>query len=105
MLEIFNLTIFGSDVDWFCALPDEDKKEWIKKYSAQKKDEPIDNFIANYKATKQKDCHCINCGKDASISQTNAEETATGSQHLLDSAGGSKNSRKRQPKPRRAKKD
>jgi hypothetical protein len=75
-MQIFNLEIFGSDSEQWLNLPKEQKKEWILKYTNQKDESAIDEFILNPKITK--DTHCLDCRSKkekitiAEIANTNA---------------------------------
>jgi len=56
---IFNLQIFGSDAEQWLNLSKLQKKEWILKYTNQKDESAIDEFIQSPKITKG--VHCIDC--------------------------------------------
>jgi len=61
-MEIFDKQIFGKDSEAWLKLCKEEKKEWILKYTNQKDENLINQFILNPKITK--DCQCLNCGKE-----------------------------------------
>ena len=61
-MEIFDKQIFGKDAEGWLKLCKEEKKEWILKYTNQKDENLINQFVLNPKITK--DCQCLNCGKE-----------------------------------------
>ena len=75
-MEIFNVMIFGNDAKDFLKLCKDKKREWILKYTTQRNETLIDEFIKNPKISKE--CKCLTCGKnDKNISKANANEVAT----------------------------
>lgn len=73
-MEIFNVQIFGSDKDYWLAMPVEDKVEWIRKYTNQQDDAAIEQFLSNPKVSKDK--ICLTCG-DKTNYAVKKEEIAT----------------------------
>jgi hypothetical protein len=74
-MEIFGKHIFGTDADAWLKLCKEQKKEWILKYTNQKDENLIDEFVKNPKISKE--CKCLDCGKNGNISKRISEEVAT----------------------------
>ena len=74
-MEIFGKHIFGTDADAWLKLCKEQKKEWILKYTNQKDENLIDEFVKNPKISKE--CKCLDCGKNGNISKRVSEEVAT----------------------------
>ena len=74
-MEIFGKHIFGTDADAWLRLCKEQKKEWILKYTNQKDENLIDEFVKNPKISKE--CKCLDCGKNGNISKRISEEVAT----------------------------
>lgn len=74
-MEIFGKHIFGTDADAWLRLCKEQKKEWILKYTNQKDEKLIDEFVKNPKISKE--CKCLDCGKNGNISKRVSEEVAT----------------------------
>jgi hypothetical protein len=74
-MEIFGKHIFGTDADAWLKLCKEQKKEWILKYTNQKDENLIDEFVKNPKINKE--CKCLDCGKNGNISKRVSEEVAT----------------------------
>jgi hypothetical protein len=74
-MEIFGKHIFGTDADAWLKLCKEQKKEWILKYTNQKDETLIDEFVKNPKISKE--CKCLDCGKNGNISKRVSEEVAT----------------------------
>jgi hypothetical protein len=74
-MEIFGKHIFGTDADAWIRLCKEQKKEWILKYTNQKDEKLIDEFVKNPKISKE--CKCLDCGKNGNISKRVSEEVAT----------------------------
>ena len=97
-MEIFGKHIFGSDTDQFLKLCKEKKKEWILKYTNQKNESIIDEFINNPKITKE--CKCLNCGKHGNKSGRISKTVAEGIEPISNSGNDTKNSVKRQRKPK-----
>jgi len=77
-MDIFGKQLFGSDsVEWLALCKDK-KKEWILKYTNQRDENVIDEFVNNPTITK--DCKCQDCGKtkkDVNISNTIPKENVT----------------------------
>jgi hypothetical protein len=74
-MEIFGRHIFGDDAKAWLKLCKEQKKEWILRYTNQKNETLIDEFINNPNISKE--CKCLNCGKNGNksigISKTTTE--------------------------------
>jgi hypothetical protein len=101
-MEIFGKHIFGSDAEQFLKLCKEDKKKWIEKYTTQKNESIIDEFINSPNISK--DCKCLNCGKNGNKSVGISKEVAESTESISASRVDTKNSVKRQHKSK-AKKD
>ena len=74
-MEIFGKYIFGSDAEQFKSLPILNQVEWIKKNTAQKNDDLIDELLSNIPENNDK--QCLNCGQNANISTTILNEIET----------------------------
>jgi hypothetical protein len=76
-MEIFGKHIFGNDAEAWLKLCKDKKKEWILKYTNQKNEALIDEFVNNPKISKE--CKCLDCGKNKKngISNGISEETTT----------------------------
>jgi len=61
-MEVFGVHIFGSDATQWLALCKDQKKEWILKYTNQKDESLINDFVNNPNITKE--CKCLDCGKN-----------------------------------------
>lgn len=98
---IFSVQIFGDDALDFCSWSKEQQKEWIKKYTNQKSDTVIDEFLSN--PMRNDDGVCMNCGTlnnvivrhDNNISKTDVIEVAANSTRILDKEPSEGNSVKR----------
>jgi hypothetical protein len=95
-MEIFGKHIFGSDAEQFLKLCKEDKKKWIAKYTTQKNESIIDEFINSPNISK--DCKCLNCGKHGDKSVGISKEIAESTESISTSRLDTKNSVKRQRK-------
>ena len=74
MVQIFEVQLFGEEVEKYCKMTKEEKKDFIKLVTAQTDDAVIDDFIS--KPLVHSDGKAC-CGghkhlKDASIAKTNA---------------------------------
>ena len=65
-MEIFSVHIFGEDAQNWLKLCKQEKKDWILKYTLQKDETVINEFISNPSITK--DCKCTDCGKPKEVS-------------------------------------
>lgn len=104
-MEIFGKHIFGDDAKAWLKQCKDQKREWILKYTSQKDDVLISEFINNPKISK--DCKCLDCGKkkkDVNISDRVSEEVATAIEPSENGADSRTYSVKRQPKAKRNKK-
>ena len=64
-MEIFNVHIFGEDAQNWLKLCKEEKKQWILKYTNQRNESLINEFILNPNITKE--CKCVDCGKPKEV--------------------------------------
>jgi hypothetical protein len=95
-MTIFNVEIFGEHIEEFLSLCKEQKKEWILKYTNQKNETLIDEFINNPNISKE--CKCLNCGKNGNKSERVPKTVAEGDESISTSGNDTKNSVKRQRK-------
>jgi hypothetical protein len=92
-MEIFGKHIFGTDADAWLKLCKEQKKEWILKYTNQKDENLIDEFVKNPKISKE--CKCLDCGKNGNISKRVSEEVEVGNENNSTSGNGKRRASKR----------
>ena len=92
-MEIFGKHIFGTDADAWLRLCKEQKKEWILKYTNQKDETLIDEFVKNPKISKE--CKCLDCGKNGNISKRVSEEVEVGNENNSTSGNGKRRASKR----------
>jgi hypothetical protein len=92
-MEIFGKHIFGTDADAWLRLCKEQKKEWILKYTNQKDENLIDEFVKNPKISKE--CKCLDCGKNGNISKRVSEEVEVGNENNSTSGNGKRRASKR----------
>jgi hypothetical protein len=92
-MEIFGKHIFGTDADAWIRLCKEQKKEWILKYTNQKDENLIDEFVKNPKISKE--CKCLDCGKNGNISKRVSEEVEVGNENNSTSGNGKRRASKR----------
>ena len=95
-MEIFGKHIFGTDAEQWLKLCKEQKKEWILKYTNQKNENLIDEFVKNPKISKE--CKCLDCGKNGNISKRVSEEVATVTEPIDNEEPSATNSIKRRKK-------
>ena len=97
-LNIFGKIKFGSDVEEWLKLCKDQKREWILKYTKQRDEQIISEFVNNPKISKE--CKCLDCGKNKNngISNRISEETATVTQPIEVGADSSGDSVKRSKK-------
>ena len=95
-MEIFGKHIFGSDAEQFKSLPILNQVEWIKKNTAQKNDDLIDEFLSNIPENNNKEC--LNCGKNGNISKGIPKEIDTVIESVNTTSNDKRNSVKRQRK-------
>ena len=100
-MEIFGKQIFGDDAKAWLKLCKEQKKEWILKYTNQKNESLIDEFINNPNISKE--CKCLNCGKNGNKSSGISKTVAEGVEPISTSGNDTKNSTKRQRKSKATK--
>jgi len=91
-LNIFGKIKFGSDVEEWLKLCKDQKREWILKYTKQRDEQIISEFVNNPKISKE--CKCLDCGKNKNngISNRISEEATTVTQPIefgTDSGGDS----------------
>jgi len=101
-MEIFGKQIFGDDEKAWLKLCKESKKEWILKYTNQKNESLIDEFINNPNISKE--CKCLNCGKNGNKSGGISKAVTEGVESVSITRNDTKGSTKRQRKSK-AKKD
>jgi hypothetical protein len=101
-MEIFGKHIFGDDAKAWLKQCKEQKKQWILKYTNQRNEVLIDEFINNPNISKE--CKCLNCGKNGNKSERVSKAVAESVESISTSGNDTKNSVKRQRKPK-AKKD
>ena len=103
-MDIFNIKIFGKDIEWFCNLAKENQKQWILDNTNQKNEVLIDEFLNAPFNTKNSGCGC--CGqtndiienpfKNANnISETIPTEVAESSEVVSTSRNGKRGTDKR----------
>jgi hypothetical protein len=92
-MEIFGKHIFGTDAEQWLKLCKEQKKEWILKYTNQKDENLIDEFVKNPKISKE--CKCLDCGKNGNISKRVSEEVEVGNENNSTSGNGKRRASKR----------
>jgi hypothetical protein len=92
-MEIFGKHIFGTDAEQWLKLCKEQKKEWILKYTNQKDENLIDEFVKNPKISKE--CKCLDCGKNGNISKRVSEEVKVGNENNSTSGNGKRRANKR----------
>jgi hypothetical protein len=92
-MEIFGKHIFGTDADAWLKLCKDQKKEWILKYTNQKDENLIDEFVKNPKISKE--CKCLDCGKNGNISKRVSEEVEVGNENNSTSGNGKRRASKR----------
>jgi hypothetical protein len=95
-MEIFGKHIFGTDADAWLRLCKEQKKEWILKYTNQKDENLIDEFVKNPKISKE--CKCLDCGKNGNISKRVSEKVATVTEPINNEEPSATNRAKRRKK-------
>jgi hypothetical protein len=102
-MEIFGRHIYGADAEQFCNLSKEAKKEWILKYTDQRNESIIEEFISN--PINKKDCGC-GCGgnkqNDVNISETIPNETAIGNENISASGTGKRGTNKGRSNPKKS---
>ncbi len=69
-MEIFGVIISNEQSKEFCHLSKEDKRKWIEKYTKQRNEVLITDFINNPPKANGKDCGC-GCGGSKSKSNGN----------------------------------
>ena len=74
-MDIFGVHIFGDDAEAWLKLCKEQKTEWILKRTNQTDLNLISEFVSNPKITKE--CKCLNCEKNGSVSKRVPKEDAT----------------------------
>lgn len=102
MIEIFGRQIFGSCADAWIEMCKEQKREWILKYTEQRNEQAIDEFINNPAISK--DCKCKDCGKNkqnGNITSGVSAQIEQSTESVDHGGAGSSDSVKR---PKRAKK-
>lgn len=82
-MEIFNVRINGSDAKAFCKLSKEQKKQWILKYTNQKNEVLIEQFLTN--PLKTNDCGCGCGGKNGNISKAIPSESQATDENITTS--------------------
>jgi len=100
-IEIFGKIIFGVDAENWLKLCKGKKKEWILKYTNQKNEALIEEFIKNPRISK--DCKCLDCGKNATITNGIPKETTASVEPADNSGNNRKDSAKRQSSTKRTK--
>jgi hypothetical protein len=82
IMEIFGRLIFGDAIEQFCNLSKEAKTEWILKYTDQRNEVIIEDFVSN--PINKKDCGC-GCGgnkqNNVNISETIPNEIAVSNEN------------------------
>jgi hypothetical protein len=101
-MEIFGRHIYGADAEQFCNLSKEAKKEWILKYTAQRNEAIIEDFVSN--PINKKDCGC-GCGgnkqNNVNISETIPNEIAVSDENISTSGVSKRGTNKRRNKPKK----
>jgi hypothetical protein len=102
-MDIFNVKIFGGDIEWFCNLAKENQKQWILDNTNQKNEVLIDDFLNAPFNTKNSGCGC--CGqlndkienpfKNGNISKTISNEVTESSEVISTSGNGKRRASKR----------
>jgi len=102
-MEIFGRQIFGDAIDQFCNLSKEAKKEWILKYTNQRNEVIIDDFVSN--PINKKDCGC-GCGgnkqKNVNISETISKEPTISNENISTSGVSKRGTRKGRSNPKKS---
>jgi hypothetical protein len=93
-MDIFGKHIFGDDAKAWINLCKESKKEWILKYTSQKNETLIDEFINNPNISKE--CKCLNCGKNGNKSNGVSKKVTEGAESVSITGNDTKGSTKRQ---------
>jgi hypothetical protein len=93
-MDIFGKHIFGDDAKAWINLCKESKKEWILKYTNQKNESLIDEFINNPNISKE--CKCLNCGKNGNKSNGVSKKVTEGTESVSITRNDTKGSTKRQ---------
>lgn len=93
-MDIFGKHIFGDDAKAWINLCKESKKEWILKYTSQRNESLIDEFINNPNISKE--CKCLNCGKNGNKSSGVSKAVAESTESVIITGNDTKNSAKRQ---------
>jgi hypothetical protein len=98
-MEIFGVIISKEQSKEFCHLSKEEKRNWILKYTKQRNEDLITDFINNPPKANGKDCGC-GCGGSKTKTDGNitsgVSQTITESSELVSNSGHDKgNSTKR----------
>jgi hypothetical protein len=102
-MEIFGRQIYGADAEQFCNLSKEAKKEWILKYTDQRNEVIIENFVSN--PINKKDCGC-GCGgnkeNNVNISETIPNEIAVSNENISASGVSKRGTNKGRSNPKKS---
>jgi len=77
IMEIFGVHIFTSDAQAFLDFSVNEKVEWIKKYTNQKDDDLINEFLSNLPQYKN-GSECLNCNSKQDANNINSGNDAEG---------------------------
>lgn len=93
-MNVFEKQLFGEDAKAWLKLSKESKKEWILKYTSQRNESLIDEFINNPNISKE--CKCLNCGKNGNKSSGISKKVTEGVESVSITGNDTKSSTKRQ---------
>ena len=81
IMEIVWVHIFTSDAQSFLDFSVNEKVEWIKKYTNQKDDDLINEFLANLPRYKN-GSECLNCNTKQDANNITSENDAEGAKSI-----------------------